>query len=219
MSGLTRTLKLGCVGADVEGWARGAHRYLNDGQLFAYTAQRQIVKRTYGLGKQTLAKQCAKKAGLPQYGVVGPKLFEAMRKAHAFDITCWQLFDEYEHANQPLIQPVQGFRSLHESLWRIYSIGRNMGLHDLGTYNPDSRLPGGGLSDHAVYPAMAFDLGVDPDLGFAHPAGRAFFDLCMSRPEVEYVILGDRIGIRATGIVKPYSAGGHMNHAHVSGNR
>jgi hypothetical protein len=85
MPSLTRTLKLGTVGDDVDGWARAAHRYLEDGQLAAYEKQRAIVRRTFGLGKRKLAKRCAAKAGLPQYGVVGPKLDQAMRSAAAYD--------------------------------------------------------------------------------------------------------------------------------------
>lgn len=85
MSNLTRQLKLGTVGDDVDGWARAAHRYLEDGQLDEYEKQRQIVRRTFGVGKRTLAKQCAKKAGLPQYGVVGETLEQEMRDANAFD--------------------------------------------------------------------------------------------------------------------------------------
>lgn len=221
---LTRTLKVTAppmAGLDVEAWARGAHRYLHTGQLKAYMAQRPVVRRTFGLGKRDLAKRCARQAGLPQHGVVGPHLYEAMNEAGAFDALSRDLFDRYAARHPAVIEPLQGLASLHPSLWGIYSVGRAMGLHDLGTYNPASRLPGGGLSDHAVYPACAFDLGVDPDTGYQHPVGREFFDLCMRRVEVAYVILGDRIYSkeRASEGVRVYSAGGHMNHVHVSGYR
>lgn len=117
-----------------------------------------------------------------------------------------------------LIEPVQGWNSLHKSLWELFSIGRGMDLSDLGTYNPSSTLPSGAPSDHAVWPAYAFDLGVDPDTGYANPVGRAFFNIAMHRPEVEYVILGDKICSRSRGL-HAYSGGGHQNHVHVSGNR
>jgi peptidoglycan hydrolase-like protein with peptidoglycan-binding domain len=117
-----------------------------------------------------------------------------------------------------LIEPNQGFESLHISLREDFSLGRHMGLSDLGTYNPSSRLPSGAPSDHAVWPAMAFDLGVDPDNGYDNPTGRAFFTAMIGRPEVEYVILGDRIWSRAQGL-HSYTSGGHGNHVHVSGNR
>jgi peptidoglycan hydrolase-like protein with peptidoglycan-binding domain len=117
-----------------------------------------------------------------------------------------------------IVEPNQGFDSLHSSLWEAYSIGRNMGLSDLGTYNPASRLPSGSPSDHAVYPALAFDLGIEPDTGYSNPTGRAFFDRMIGRQEVSYVILGDKIWSRALGL-HAYTAGGHLNHAHVSGVR
>ena len=120
----------------------------------------------------------------------------------------------------PPVEPLQGWRSLHPSLHYLFSAGRNMGLSDLGTYNPDSNLPSGAPSDHAVWPAYAFDLGVDPDTGYANPTGRAFFSLCVGNPAVEYVILGDRIASRNHGWhVRSYHGGGHMNHVHCSGVR
>lgn len=118
----------------------------------------------------------------------------------------------------PLVEPNQGWASLHSSLWDAYSLGRNMGLSDLGTYNPASRLPSGSPSDHALYPARAFDLGVEPDTGYANPTGRKFFDAMIGRTEVSYVILGDKIWSRALGL-HSYGSGGHLNHAHVSGFR
>ena len=221
MSELTRTLKLGCVGLDVEAWARGAHRYLQDGQLAAFSEQRPIVKRTFGLGKRELAKKCARKAGLAQYGVVGPALDKKMRAAGAYDLVSDALFAQYAASitpKPPLIEPNQGFGSLHHSLWNLYSEARRLGLTDLGTHNRDSRLPSGSPSDHAVWPAMAFDIGFTPYTGYDHPVARKFFDLCCGRPEVEYVILGNRIWSRAQGL-HAYTAGNHANHVHCSGNR
>ena len=117
-----------------------------------------------------------------------------------------------------LVQPTQGWASLHPSLHELFSIGRNMGMSDLGTFNATSRLPSGGPSDHAVWPAMAFDLGVDPDTGFDNAVGRAFFWIAVSNPAVEYVILGDKIYSRARGF-HGYTGGGHSNHLHCSGLR
>jgi hypothetical protein len=120
-----------------------------------------------------------------------------------------------------LIGPNQGFDSLHRSLHQAFSEGRRSGFSDLGTYNPDSNLPSGAPSDHAVYPAMAFDLGIEPDTGWKNLPARQFFYSMMGRPEVEYVILGDRIWSRprASEGIRPYTSGGHWNHIHVSGNR
>lgn len=121
----------------------------------------------------------------------------------------------------PLILPKQGRDSLHSSLLPLFSLGRNMGLSDLGTYNPDSDLPSGAPSDHSVYPAMAFDLGVEPDNGWDNDVGRTFFYTAMGKVEVEYVILGSKIWSRprASEGIRRYYYGGHDNHVHVSGNR
>lgn len=121
----------------------------------------------------------------------------------------------------PLIVPVQGVNSLHPSLLPLFSLGRNMGLSDLGTYNPGSTLPSGSPSDHAVFPALAFDLGVSPSTGWSNDVGRTFFYTAMGKVEVEYVILGNRIWSRprAAEGIRAYTGGGHDNHVHVSGNR
>lgn len=121
----------------------------------------------------------------------------------------------------PEIVPIQGWSSLHSSLHQDFSLGRNMGLSDLGTYNENSNLPSGAPSDHAVWPAYAFDLGVEPDTGWNNDVGRSFFLTMMGKPEVEYVILGNRIWSRprASEGIRSYYGGGHDNHVHVSGNR
>jgi hypothetical protein len=177
--------------------------------------------------------------GIEATGWIGKTTFEALRTslipakpglAHAgeplFDSVCVGLLEKAAKLPAPvaltkiepgkLIEPKQGFDSLHPSLRDAYSLGRSMGLSDLGTFNPDSTLPGGGKSDHAFFPAWAFDLGIEPDTGFANPTGRAFFELMVDRPEVEYVILGDQIWSKSKGLHK-YTAGGHLNHVHVSG--
>jgi peptidoglycan hydrolase-like protein with peptidoglycan-binding domain len=122
---------------------------------------------------------------------------------------------------QPLVEPTQGWGSLHVSLHSLYSLGRNLGMSDLGTYNPGSRLPSGSPSDHALYPARAFDLGIDPDIGWAHDVARTYFQSLIGDARVGYLILGDRIWSRARASegVRPYTGGGHANHLHVSGNR
>ena len=85
-----------------------------------------------------------------------------------------------------------------------------MGLTNLGTYNPASRLPGGGLSDHARYPARAFDVGGPP------ATLDRFFRAMINRPGVEYVIYRDKIWSRSRGL-HAYTSGGHETHVHVSG--
>jgi hypothetical protein len=93
-------------------------------------------------------------------------------------------------------------------------------MSDLGTYNGGSRLPSGGISDHAKGPpSLAFDVGIDPDIGWQDREGQAFFKECMRSKACGYVILGTSIwsSSRASEGIRPYTAGGHMNHVHVSG--
>lgn len=112
-----------------------------------------------------------------------------------------------------LLKPRQGFDSLRRDGWTLYTLGRRLGLSDLGTYNPASTLPGGGKSDHAYSPARAFDLGLTKTGTRAR--ARWFYRLCKERPEVEYAIFERKIWSRTNG-ERPYTAGGHDTHVHVS---
>jgi hypothetical protein len=112
-----------------------------------------------------------------------------------------------------LRKPRQGFDSLRRAGWALYTLGRRLGLSDLGTHNPASTLPGGGKSDHAFWPARAFDLGLTK-VG-TRARARWYFKRCQGRPEVEYVIFEELIWSRTNGLRK-YTAGGHMTHVHVS---
>jgi len=119
---LTRVLRTGCVGKDVEGFTRGMIRYLDSGSAWkSFTVALPVVRRYWGPGKTTLAKQCAAKAGLPQYGIAGPALEDALRDAGAFDATANYLMYQYAQEQKPkLVEPLQGFSSLHPSLWGAY---------------------------------------------------------------------------------------------------
>ncbi|RDI73321.1 hypothetical protein Gocc_2921 [Gaiella occulta] len=226
MASLTRTLRLGMRGKDVEALKRAVIRYLGDGRSWRQlVASAPVVRRTYGPLFRRLVNRAHAKAGTPQSGVIGPRLEARLRAAGAFDAKADRLLAEYAAAvtpkppaRPPLIEPRQGFGSLHESLWEAYSIGRRMGLTDLGTYNPDSRLPGGGKSDHAFLPAYAFDLGFTPATGYQHPVARRFFREMVGRLEVNYVIVGNKIWSRELG-EHHYTQGGHEGHVHVSGRR
>jgi hypothetical protein len=132
---------------------------------------------------------------------------------------------ELPPAEPKLVEPYQGFESLHHELWDAYSLGRTeYALGDgpglaSGTYNPASTLPSGAKSDHAFFPAWAFDLDIGPDTGFANVKARGFFEELVRRQAelgIEYVILGDKIWSRAKGL-HAYTGGGHENHVHVSG--
>lgn len=123
----------------------------------------------------------------------------------------------------PLVKPKQGWGSLVEDLWRPYTQGRNVGLTDLGTYNPASKLPSGRPSDHATSridgkigpPACAFDLGFTKA---TRSKASAFFTSMTLNPAVEYVIMENRIWSRDLGL-HTYTHGGHETHVHVSGRR
>lgn len=143
-------------------------------------------------------------------GQNGPNWTNAARKRD-------KLLADLEPPLPVLIKPNQGWSSLHKSLWEAYSNGRRRGLTDLGTYNPDSRLPSGAPSDHAVLPAYAFDLGIEPDTGWANLKARAYAIWTAGRPEVEYTILGNRIWRGRFKVWGTYYSGGHLNHVHVSG--
>ena len=71
------------------------------------------------------------------------------------DALAIDLLNQYadEHPKPPpppkYVEPAQGFASLDRALWDEFTIGRNLGLADLGTYNHASRLPSGLPSDHA----------------------------------------------------------------------
>ncbi len=117
------------------------------------------------------------------------------------------------HDGAILVQPRQGFASLSPALHAAYSLGRRLGLSDLGTYNPAATLPGGGKSDHAYHPARAFDLGLTK--AGTRERARWFFRQMIDRLEVEYVIFEARIWSRERGL-HAYTAGGHETHVHVS---
>lgn len=101
MNTLTRILKSGCVGKDVEGVARAMLRYLGDDQGWrAYVTAIPVVRRTWGAGKTKQAKRCAAKAGLAQTGAFGPRLETALRNAGAFDLRANKLLDDYAAAHE-----------------------------------------------------------------------------------------------------------------------
>jgi hypothetical protein len=172
-----------------------------------------VVSRFFGPFFLTKVKRFQKDNGVSQSGVIGPITWgklEPYLDSRAKDLLTPSVVK--------LVEPKQGFSSLDKSLWQAYSIGRNMGLTDLGTYNPASTLPGGGPSDHSVFPAFAFDLGFSPQTGYGNFTARKFFLAMVGRKEVEYVILGNKIWSKSRGL-HDYTAGNHDNHVHVSGVR
>ena len=191
------TLRLGSPGKAVSIAKQGVHHW---------NAKKGNTTPFYGPFFLPLVKAFQEAHGIPQSGVIGPATWaDLMRHIPAT-------------AKAQLPQIIfPGSASLHPSLWEAQRIGFAAGLSDLGTYNPASRLPSGRLSDHAVYPAYAFDLGIEPDTGWNNLKARAYVQRIVGRPEIEYVILGNRIWTRRG--FGSYTAGGHLNHVHVSGNR
>lgn len=217
---LPRTAKVGDRGKDIEGHKRAVARLLGYGRLRTLMSQLPAVRRYFGVFFRDNVKLAQGKLGIDRTGVIGPATYDALVKAGAYDAAAYQLLREYSAAMAPkLVEPNQGFSSLHSSLWKAYSLGRSMGLSDLGTYNPASTLPGGGPSDHSVYPAYAFDLGIEPDTGWDNEVARRFALAATNDPAVEYVILGDRIWTNDGRGWHTYYSGGHLNHVHVSGIR
>jgi hypothetical protein len=117
----------------------------------------------------------------------------------------------------PAAYPGPGPKSLQSAMAPMYNFAMSLGLKDMGTYNPNSRLPQSGKpSDHATYPAYAFDAGSGTNQGWNDPTMRQFATAMAGAPGVNYVILGDRIWSRSKGW-HAYTSGGHENHVHVSG--
>jgi hypothetical protein len=112
---------------------------------------------------------------------------------------------------------LSGPSSLDPGLWDEYALARSEipGWRDDGTYNAASRLPSGAPSDHAVYPARAFDAGFNPANPKSLAAAKLFFQQMIGRVGIHYAIFRDQIWSTEQGL-HPYTAGGHDSHVHVS---
>ena len=197
---LLPTIRLGSTGKAVTAAKMGVNHW---------DAKKSNTTPVYGIYFRLLVKQFQKAHKIPASGVIGPATWKALLPH--IPAAGKALLPQKPPAAPPVA-------SLHPSLWAAYAEAmRTPGLFSLGTYNPRSRLPSGLPSDHAVYPAYAYDIGFDPDTGWSNPVARAYAEKTAKRPEVEYVILGNRIHIN--GSWTAYSGGGHLNHIHVSGHR
>ena len=130
-----------------------------------------------------------------------------------------ELLARYRAKHGKLIEPVQGFDSLHKSLHLAYSMGRVRGFTDLGTY---VNKPG----DHGIGPpCYAFDLGRKNRFffkGWNYLTARRLAKLYVAEHEalsINYVILGRRIWSRERPYWHPLTTGdtSHDFHIHVSG--
>jgi hypothetical protein len=225
----TRVLSRGDRGTDVEAVSRAFIRAkLWPGMTLAEFAKMPVAERQhYDAARAAAQRRLEKQIGTDPDGVYARFGHEELERREAFDAKARLALRRWRPGLPPLIEPKQGFSSLHPSLRRVYTMGIALGFTDLGTYNPRSILGSGNLSDHATSvdcatspsrPAKAIDFGIDPDTGWQNLEARAFVLAIYELPVLEYVILGDKICFREGGI-KPYTAGGHLNHIHASGNR
>ena len=132
-----------------------------------------------------------------------------------------ELTRRYRRKHGDLVQPRQGWESLHSSLWLAYSMGRVRGFTDLGTYVDK---PGDHGWDDARRMAAAFDLGRNDRFlfrGWNYLKARRLVRLYVRHHEaldIEYVILGMRIWSRTHGWHRLTTDDrSHMFHIHVSG--
>lgn len=130
-----------------------------------------------------------------------------------------ELLARYKKSHGKLVEPVQGFDSLHHSLYLAYSMGRVRGFTDLGTY---VNKPG----DHGIGPpCYAFDLGRKDRFlfkGWGYLKARRLAKLYWANHQalsINYVILGQRLISRERPYWHPLTTGdtSHAFHIHVSG--
>lgn len=134
-----------------------------------------------------------------------------------------ELLRRYRKRHGQLVEPRQGFGSLHPSLHLAYSMGRVRGFTDLGTY-VDKPLDHGGKPSRRGPPAWAFDLGRKDRFlfkGWDYLKARRLVYLYQRNYRalnIEYVILGKRLWDRDSGW-RYFSDpdGSHSFHIHVSG--
>jgi len=135
-----------------------------------------------------------------------------------------QLAAAYKAKHGALVEPVQGFDSLAKILWLAYSMGRQRGFTDLGTYVAKA-LDHGGTDTHRGPPAWAFDLGRKDRFlfkGWDYLKARALAKFYWENHRalgIEYVILGHKIISRSNPTWHFYAdpSGSHSFHIHVSG--
>jgi hypothetical protein len=130
-----------------------------------------------------------------------------------------ELLARYKRRHGKLVQPRQGWGSLDKSLYLAYSMGRQRGFTDLGTY---VNKPG----DHGIGPpCFAFDLGRNDRFlfkGWGYLKARRLARLYVKEHEslnINYVILGQRIWSRSRPYWHPLETGdtSHSFHIHCSG--
>lgn len=136
-----------------------------------------------------------------------------------------ELLARYRKRHGSLVQPVQGFNSLHPSLHLAYSLGRVRGFTDLGTYVAKPLDHGGYPNPPPHPPAWAFDLGRRDHFlykGWDYLKARRLARLYWREHEalnIEYVLLGHKAISRERPEWHYFTDpdGSHAFHIHVSG--
>jgi len=218
MTKLPRTLKLACYGSDVDGVKRTVYRFIGGSKLSLHVVHPDQVRRMFGPFFRIDVNVARGKLGLAKTGVVDQNMWYLLEKKNAPDAKALALIQYYAVDNPSPSIPT-GPSSLDRSLWPLFKMAQEREFTNSGIYNPDSRLPSGRPSDHALWPALAFDAGFTPQVGMANQKAKDFFDLVSGRPEVEYVICGGKIWSRSQGLHNYIESYSHAGHIHVSGRR
>lgn len=137
-------------------------------------------------------------------------------------MTYQQLYAAYIKKHKRLVEPRQGWGSLHRSMHLAYSIGRKRGFTDLGTY-VDKPLDHGWDDVHRM--ARAFDLGRRLPVFWRTKWGQrsawAYCNLLVKEHQalgIDYVIFRDKIWSRRHPYWRYYGPDkSHFWHIHVSG--
>lgn len=134
------------------------------------------------------------------------------------------LLQRYRKKHKALVEPRQGWGSLHSSLHLAYSMAIKRGFTDLGTYVDKAGDHGW---DDARRMAMAYDVGRKNrffNKGYNYLVARRYCNLLAKHHKalgIRYIILGDRIWHRDVGRWVYFSNyrndRSHDFHIHVSG--
>ena len=196
-----------------------------------YATARNLARVAAQGKKKTIRDPLSGQATVTNEGQMGPReAYDYLVSKNIPPAVAWSTLNKMARYKgklgpRPKAEPATGGRvnashtsdgpdSLAQPLWGLFNYALGQGFTNLGTHNPASRLPGGGISDHAVWPARAFDIGGFSG-GYGNAKARRMFDWLRKQPGVEYVILGDKIWSRSRGL-HAYTAGGHDTHIHVS---
>ena len=227
MARFTRPLALGDTGADVEGVNRA---YVRAGFLLArvpapirvFNALPAKARRRFNKSSVNAANKLKKAEGWKPTNRHDFENHLVLESSGAFDARAEALLKGWKPEPPKLVEPNQGWDSLHRSLWEAYSEARRRGFTDLGTY---ANKPG----DHGYRPSWAFDVGHESRfnfLGWGYLKARRlakWYAKNYVRLNIRYVILGNRIWHRNTGRWGPFSNyerdKSHDFHIHVSGQR